>query len=46
MGNDYWGAFKDQFPKMSNVTKNLNIANWDNETIKETASKLRELLTV
>lgn len=46
IGNDYWGAFKDQFPKMSNVTKNLNIANWDNETINETAIKLRELLTV
>ena len=45
-GNDYWGAFKDQFPKMSNVTKNLNIANWDIETIKETATKLKDLLTV
>jgi HTH-type transcriptional regulator / antitoxin HigA len=46
IGNDYWGAFKDQFPKMSVVTKNLNIANWDIETIKETALKIKELLTV
>lgn len=46
IGNDYWGAFKDRFPKMSNVTKNLNIANWDIEEIKETANKIKELLTV
>lgn len=46
IGNDYWGAFKDQFPKMSNITKNLNIANWDIEEIKETAIKIKELLTV
>lgn len=45
-GKDYWGAFKDQFPKMSDVTKNLNIANWDSDTIQETATKLKELLTV
>jgi HTH-type transcriptional regulator / antitoxin HigA len=46
IGNDYWGAFKDQFPKMSIVTKNLNLANWDIEIIKETAIKIKELLTV
>ena len=46
IGNDYWGAFKDQFPKMSAVTKNLNIANWDIEIIEETATKIKELLTV
>ncbi len=46
LGNDFWGAFKDEFPKMSLVTKNLNIANWDNETIKETATKIKELLIV
>ncbi len=45
-GNDYWGAFKDQFPSMSDVTKNLNIANWDVNSIKETATKIKELLTV
>ena len=42
----YWGAFKEQFPQIANVTKNLNIANWDVESIKETAKKMRELLTV
>ncbi|TDG35579.1 ImmA/IrrE family metallo-endopeptidase [Pedobacter changchengzhani] len=46
IGNDYWGAFKDRFPKMSNLTKNLNIANWDIEEIKETANRIKELLTV
>ena len=46
IGNDYWGAFKDQFPKISDVTKNLNLANWENESIKETATKIKELLTV
>ena len=46
LGNDYWGAFKDQFPKMSVVTKNLNIANWNSETIKETALKMKGLLKV
>lgn len=46
IGNDYWGAFKDQFPKISTVTKNLNLANWDIETIKETALKIKQLLTV
>ena len=46
IGNDYWGAFKDQFPNISVVTKNLNIANWNVESIKETSLKIRELLTV
>lgn len=46
LGNDYWAAFKDQFPNISVVTKNLNIANWNVDSIKETAQKMRELLTV
>lgn len=46
LGNDYWGAFKDQFPNISLATKNLNISNWDAETIKESAEKIRKLLTV
>ncbi len=45
-GNDYWGAFKDCFPNIRNVTKRLNVSNWDIESIKKTALKLRELLTV
>ena len=46
LGNDYWGAFKDSFPSIKNLTKNLNVSNWDIESIKEAASKIRELLTV
>jgi len=46
MGNDYWGAFKEHFPNISNVTKNLNVANWDVKSIDQTAIKIRELLTV
>ena len=46
IGNDYWGAFKDKFPKISTVTKNLNIANWDVQSIEETAFQIKELLNV
>ncbi len=45
-GNDYWGAFKEHFPKINDVTKRLNVSNWDIESIKETALKVKELLTV
>lgn len=46
IGNDYWGAFKEHFPNVSKATNNLNIANWDVKSIKETALKMRDLLTV
>lgn len=46
IGNDYWGAFKEHFPNILKATENLNIANWDAESIKETAIKMRDLLTV
>lgn len=45
-GNDYWALFKENFPSVSNITKRLNITNWDVESIKETVLKLKELLTV
>lgn len=45
LGNDYWGAFKDQFPNISIATKHLNISNWGAETIKESAEKIKQLLT-
>jgi hypothetical protein len=45
-GNDYWGAFKEHFPNINGITKKLNISNWDIESIKKTALKIRELLTV
>ena len=46
IGNDYWGAFKEQFPNIKGVTKKLNVSNWNIESIKETALKIKELLTV
>ena len=45
-GNDYWGAFKEYFPNIKNITKKLNVSNWDNESIKETATRIKQLLTV
>lgn len=45
-GNDYWGAFKEHFPNIKGITKQLNISNWDIDSIKETALKIKELLTV
>jgi HTH-type transcriptional regulator/antitoxin HigA len=45
-GNDYWGAFKEHFPNIKGITKKLNVSNWDIESIKETALKIKELLTV
>lgn len=45
-GNDYWGAFKEYFPNIKGITKKLNVSNWENESIKETAIKIKQLLTV
>jgi HTH-type transcriptional regulator / antitoxin HigA len=46
IGNDYWSAFKEHFPNIKTVTKKLNVSNWDTESIKEAANKIKELLTV
>lgn len=46
LGNDYWGAFKEHFPNITKTTKNLNVANWDVESIKEASLRIKELLTV
>jgi HTH-type transcriptional regulator/antitoxin HigA len=46
IGNDYWGAFKEHFPIIKNITNKLNVANWDVESIKETSLRIKELLTV
>lgn len=46
LGKDYWGAFKESFPNINNLTKNLNVSNWDTESIIKAAVKIRELLTV
>lgn len=46
IGNDYWGAFIEQFPSIKSLTKKLNVSNWDVKSIKETALRVKELLTV
>ena len=46
LGKDSWALFKDAFPNIKNITKNLNIANWDVESIKQASIKIRKLLTV
>jgi Zn-dependent peptidase ImmA (M78 family) len=46
LGKDYWGAFKESFPNIKNLTRRLNVSNWDNESIKDAAIKIRELLAV
>lgn len=46
LGNDYWGAFKEHFPNITKTTKNLNVASWDVESIKEASLRIKELLTV
>ena len=45
-GNDFWGAFKEYFPDITIATKNLNISNWDVESLKVAANKIKELLNV
>lgn len=46
LGNNYWGHFKKYFPDVSLATKNLNVANWEVESLKIAAKKIKELLTV
>ena len=45
-GNDYWGAFKEYFPDLQLATKKLNVSNWDVQSLKLAAKKIKELLTV
>jgi len=46
LGNNYWGYFEEHFPDVSLATKNLNVSNWDAESLRIAAKKIRELLTV
>lgn len=46
LGNNYWGYFKEHFPDVNLATKNLNVSNWDSESLRIVAEKIRELLTV
>jgi hypothetical protein len=46
LGNNYWGYFQEYFPDAKLATKNLNISNWNIESLRMAAQKIRELLTV
>lgn len=46
LGNNFWGYFKEHFPDVNLATKNLNVINWDAESLRIAAEKIRELLTV
>lgn len=46
LGKDYWAAFKEHFPDLSKATKNLHLSNWDIESLRVAANKIKELLTV
>ncbi len=45
-GNVYLGAFKKYFPNIKNLTNKLNSTNWHSKSIQESATKIKELLTV
>jgi Zn-dependent peptidase ImmA (M78 family) len=45
-GKNYWSAFKDFFPNIELAKKNLNVSNWDVQSIELAALKIKELLTV
>jgi len=45
-GNEYWGSYKKYFPKIELAIQKLNVSNWDVESLKIAAEKVKELLTV
>lgn len=46
LGNNYWGMFKEHFPEVNLATKNLNVSNWDVQSLRLAAEKIKELLTI
>lgn len=46
LGNNYWGAFKEYFPNVELAKRNLNISNWDVDSLETAAQKVKNLLTV
>ncbi|MCD4726232.1 MAG: ImmA/IrrE family metallo-endopeptidase [Pirellulales bacterium] len=46
IGNNYWGAFKEFFPNIDITKKKLNVSNWDIESLKIAANKIKEVLTI
>lgn len=41
-GNNYWGAFKEYFPDVRKLTKQLNAASWSDESIEDSVAKIKE----
>ena len=46
IGNNYWGAFKEFFPNIDIAKKKLNVSNWNIESLKIAANKIKEVLTI
>lgn len=46
LGNNYWAAFKEYFPNVDSTKRNLNISNWDSESLEIAAIKLKEALSI
>lgn len=46
IGNKYWGAFKEYFPNIQSAKKNLNVSNWDIESLEIAANRIKEVLTI
>ncbi len=44
--NNCWRHFKEHFPDVKSAIKNLNISNWNVESLEVAAQKIREILTV
>jgi len=45
-GENYWPAFKKEFPNYENATQQLNYSNWSAQSIRETAEQIKSILTV
>ncbi len=45
-GENYWGAFKRYFPDTKKATRHLGFSNWSESSIKDSAERIKEILTV
>jgi HTH-type transcriptional regulator/antitoxin HigA len=43
--DNYWGAFKKFFPDVNEITKNLNVGLWEEESIVKSVSKIKEIFS-
>lgn len=46
LGNNYWGAFKEFFPDVTEATKQLNVSHWNTESLKVAAENVKRVLSV